>query len=605
MEARPRRISADLGVWVLVAAPLLLNGGGDGATSGWARSWTEGWAGSGWATAAGAGLLGVAVAAGRRYPLVPLCTALGLGALFSSQLITPQYSVALAVFAYLTGRRAHRDRPVLDVLGGVTVFGLLGTVVLGEPLWTWFVQVAALLLAVVVPWLLGRYVRRYAELVRAGWRLADRLEREQRAVADRERLRERSRIAGDMHDSLGHDLSLIALRAAALEVDRELGEPQRAAARELRLAAAGATERLREVVGVLRGDGEAAPTAPRDETVRALVERARDSGLAVRLEEEHAATDGGPLPEMTDRAVHRVVQEALTNAAKHAPGAEVVVRVVRAGGSVAVTVGNGRAPRAATGAGAGAGAGAVPDPAAAISGGTGLVGLDERVRLAGGVLTHGPVDGGGFTVGARLPVSPASGPAEPPGPAGPAEPTGPPEPGGPDSARELELARRRVRRGLRQAIVVPVTIGTVLALLMLGFEQYTLIRSTVHRADFDAIRVGDPRSEVLRRLPEHRLPGRPAGVDPEPPGVDRCVYHRADTLSDTPAYRFCFTADRLSSKAVVTDVPNEELRYRGTAPEQAAGAAGQPFAGAPEGSRTSPRSAGAASSGCAGRTRIV
>ncbi|MEU5159757.1 histidine kinase [Streptomyces sp. NPDC020875] len=578
MEPRTRRISADLGVWALVALPLLLNGGGGGGgvTSGWARTWTEGWAGSGWATAAGAGLLGVAVASGRRRPLVPLGTALGLSALYSTQLITPQYSVALAVFAYLTGRRAHRDRPVLDLLGGVTVLGLAGTVALGEPLWTWFVQVAALLLAVVVPWLLGRYVRRYAELVGAGWRLADRLEREQRAVADRERLRERSRIAGDMHDSLGHDLSLIALRAAALEVDRGLGDPQRAAARELRLAAAGATERLREVVGVLRGDGEAAPTAPRDETVRALVERARDSGLAVRLEEEyeeHTGAGGGPLPEMTDRAVHRVVQESLTNAAKHAPGAEVVVRVVRAGGSVAVTVGNGRAPRAA---GAAAGAGAVPDPAAVTSGGTGLVGLDERVRLAGGVLTHGPVDGGGFTVGARLPVSPASGPAEntgtaePTGPTGPADataPAGPGDPAGPDSARELELARRRVRRGLRQAIVVPVTIGTVLALLMLGFEQYTLIRSTVHRADFDAIRVGDPRSEVLKRLPEHRLPGRPAGVDPEPPGVDRCVYHRADTLTDTPAYRFCFTADRLSSKAVVTDVPNEELRYRGTAPE--------------------------------------
>ncbi|MFE0424843.1 hypothetical protein ACFW15_20920, partial [Streptomyces sp. NPDC058953] len=91
--------------------------------------------------------------------------------------------------------------------------------------------------------------------------------------------------------------------------------------------------------------------------------------------------------------------------------------------------------------------------------------------------------------------------------------------------------------------------------------RYTGMLSTVHRADYDAIRVGDARSDVLDRLPGHRLPGRPAGVEPEPPGTDGCVYHRADILSDTPAYRFCFTADRLSSKAVVTDVPNEEFRH--------------------------------------------
>ncbi|MFE0426927.1 sensor histidine kinase, partial [Streptomyces sp. NPDC058953] len=444
---RPRRRTVtDLALWALVAAPLLVNGERVGGTAGWVRPWTESWAGTGWATAAGVAVLGAAVAVGRRLPLVPLGTALALSALHSTQLITPQYSVALAVFAYLTGRRSPRARPALDVVAAVAALGLVATLALGEELWTWFVLVAALLLAVVVPWLVGRYVRQYAELIRAGWRLADRLEREQRAAADRARLRERSRIAGDMHDSLGHDLSLIALRAAALEVDRGLGDSQRAAARELRLAAAGATERLREVVGVLREDAEAAPTAPRDETVRALVERARGSGLAVRLHEA-GAPGSEPLPEMTDRAVHRVVQEALTNAAKHAPGAEITVRVVRDRDTVAVTVTNGPAPD--------------PTTTAAPGGGTGLVGLHERVRLAGGTLAHGPADGGGFTVGARLPVT-----AGAPAPAPEAAPA-------PTSARELDLARRRVRRGLRQAIVVPAAIGTVLALLMLGFEQYT------------------------------------------------------------------------------------------------------------------------------------
>ncbi|GHI22760.1 hypothetical protein Shyd_41310 [Streptomyces hydrogenans] len=77
--------------------------------------------------------------------------------------------------------------------------------------------------------------------MRSGWELADRMEREQAAVADRERLRERSRIAGDMHDSLGHDLALIAVRAGALEVDPGLGAEQQRAAGELRRAAAEAT----------------------------------------------------------------------------------------------------------------------------------------------------------------------------------------------------------------------------------------------------------------------------------------------------------------------------------------------------------------------------
>src|SRR3954471_20518274 len=120
------------------------------------------------------------------------------------------------------------------------------------------------------------------------------------------RLRERSRIAEDMRDSVGHELSLIALRAAALEVDDDLPERHRAAATELRQAAATATERLGEIIGVLRDGGSAAPTLPAHE----LVDRAAASGLEVRLVQEGRAE----LSPMVDRAVHRVVQEALTNA---------------------------------------------------------------------------------------------------------------------------------------------------------------------------------------------------------------------------------------------------------------------------------------------------
>ena len=153
-----------------------------------------------------------------------------------------------------------------------------------ESILSWLVMLLLALLLVVLPWLVGRYRAQQALLASAGWERAERIEREQRMAIEQERLRERSRIAEDMHDSVGHELSLIALRAAALELDPTLPEEHRRAATSLREAAATATERLGEIVGVLR-DADA-PVMPHDETVAALVDRAAASGLNVRLVEE-------------------------------------------------------------------------------------------------------------------------------------------------------------------------------------------------------------------------------------------------------------------------------------------------------------------------------
>jgi len=212
------------------------------------------------------------------------------------------------------------------------------------------------------------------------------LEREQRLLAERVALEERARIASDMHDSLGHELALIALRAGALELATDLTRKNREAAAELRESSVRATDRLRRTIGVLRTSGSA-PTEPPEEPVADLVDRARAAGMAVDF--QGTAPEPG-LPALVDRAVLRVVQESLTNAARYAPGANVRVRIERAAGAVTVTVHNtaGAAP-AATGSG----------------GGTGVAGLRERVRLLGGTLSAGP-GGGGFTVTARLPVDP-------------------------------------------------------------------------------------------------------------------------------------------------------------------------------------------------------
>ena len=134
-----------------------------------------------------------------------------------------------------------------------------------------------------LPWLVGRYLRQRDELIRTGWELADRMARERDLADERARMRERSRIASDIHDSVGHELSLIALRAAAIEVDPAAGGTARQAAAELRGAAAHATTRLHDVIGVLREDSDAIPVLPADDTLAALVERAKASGMPITV----------------------------------------------------------------------------------------------------------------------------------------------------------------------------------------------------------------------------------------------------------------------------------------------------------------------------------
>ncbi|MFJ3904711.1 sensor histidine kinase [Streptomyces sp. NPDC090025] len=491
----------DVLLWLLLCVPVLLksdpNDGG---------SWTR--------VAVGVVLLGVGVALGRRRPLVPLALTTVISLVLAPELFTPSYVLALVAFGYLAGRREPGTRPALALFAAVPVAGLVLVLVRGDSLTYWFGLLLSMALAVVAPWLIGRYVRQYDRLVVSGWELADRMEREQEAVADRERLRERSRIAGDMHDSLGHELALLALRAGALELDPALGTVQQRAAGELRVAAADATARLRDIIGVLReGDEDAAvaPVAPPDESVAELVARARDSGMAVTL------TDAAePAAAMAARALHRVVQEGLTNAAKHAPGAPVAVVVERDPGAVRVRVTSGPAAAPASG---------------LAGGGTGLVGLDERVRLAGGSLRHRATEDGGFTLSAVLPLTPAaSRPA-------------------PRSARELDLARRQVRRGLARAIWIPLALLAGLGLLMAGVALYTQHQTYLEPDDYARIQVGQSRAEVAEFVPDEHLDGPPKGLPAEPPGMDECLYYRSTMLAAIPVYRLCYADGRLAGKA--------------------------------------------------------
>ncbi|MEU8180991.1 histidine kinase [Micromonospora sp. NPDC049044] len=461
-------------------------------------------------------LLGVAVLVSRRRPLVALVLAV------SGSVVDGNFVFAIPVLSYLAGRRTASAAPAVGVFvliaaGGTALnLGLFGT---GAA--TWFLLASVLLFAAVFPWLVGRYRRQQQELADAGRRHVEALTREERGAAERIRLRERARIAGEMHDSLGHDLSLIALRAAALEVAADLDDRHRAAAGELRASVSAATERLHEIIGVLREDGDASPR-PRGETVADLVDNAREAGLAVRMDAASAVAD---LPAMTGHAAHRVVREALTNAARYAPGAPVEVRVTRDGERVEVSVVNGAPP-------------AEPLPAPP-SQGSGLLALAERVRLAGGTLDAGPRAGGGFAVVAALPAG--APPVEAIGPIGRAAPTGA---GAPverpvDAERRLRDARRRVRRSLVVALLAPAGFA-----LVLSFVYYPVATAgtVLDRATFDRMRVGTARSE-LAGLPRRQLE-RPAGSDRA-----GCEYYTDGNFPlAEPTWRLCFTDGRLASK---------------------------------------------------------
>jgi signal transduction histidine kinase len=215
-----------------------------------------------------------------------------------------------------------------------------------------------------------------------------------------------------MHDVLAHRLSLLSVHAGALEFhpDAEPEEVARAAG-VIRASAHAALGELRQVIGLLRDhvdDGGATgvtePERPQPtlKDLTQLVEESREAGMNVTfgLRVEHPEV----VPDSTARAVYRVVQEGLTNARKHSPASAVEVEVARDDDS-ALTVSvlsraptNGSAPSFTTT------PAAVAPPLSLPGAGTGLIGLAERVTLAGGGLTHAPTADGGYALRARLPL---------------------------------------------------------------------------------------------------------------------------------------------------------------------------------------------------------
>ncbi|QBI52639.1 sensor histidine kinase [Streptomonospora litoralis] len=229
-------------------------------------------------------------------------------------------------------------------------------------------------------------------------------------------LEERSRIARELHDVVSHHMSMIAIQADAAPYKFPgLDAGPAATFTTVRDAARDALAEMRRVVGLLREEDEVPEDAPQPGLAMLpdLVESARRASIDVTLEggPEAARAAARGLPGAADVSAYRIVQESLSNAGRHAPGAPVAVTVSRTAATLTVRVVNG--PPVGEGHEQGGGERGSPHPAALDSGGHGLVGMRERTAMLGGSLRAAPTGDGGFDVVAELPVaSGAHGPAD-------------------------------------------------------------------------------------------------------------------------------------------------------------------------------------------------
>lgn len=210
---------------------------------------------------------------------------------------------------------------------------------------------------------------------------------------------EKTRIARDLHDVVAHSMSVINVQAtSAPHRHRDISDEVRQEFLDIAASSRRALNEMRGLLRVLREDDAAGPPTipqPGIDDVGELVRQVEQAGLTIKLIEtadEHRPVE---VPELTSLAGYRIIQEALSNAIRHAPGAPVTVTVHRAVGRLGITVENARPDP-------GDDAVSVP-PQVTVGGGHGLIGMRQRAESLGGSLFTGPTDSGGFAVRAELP----------------------------------------------------------------------------------------------------------------------------------------------------------------------------------------------------------
>ncbi|WP_438939654.1 sensor histidine kinase [Catenulispora pinisilvae] len=336
------------------------------------------------------------LAARRRFPAAVL-TVIGAGFAVDQARGYPTTFASIGLYLALYSAGADQERSRRVAAAAATAgYAALALVLhhLGSLLG--FGDYFAFYLAAAAAWLAGGLMRRLREQEAERRRLA----------AEAATAAERARIARELHDVVTHHVTAMVVQADAAQYLLE-SDPQRASAGLTSVSDTGrrALTELRYLLGVLEATGDKPagdPTrpdlAPAQGAIADLVEQARAAGHAVELSE---AGERRVRPAAVELAAYRVVQEALTNAMKHAPGARTHVRLNQHPRHIEVEVRT--EGSAVEGPAASASAYRAPELPA---GGRGLAGLRERVRVLDGVLEAGPRPDGGFTVRARIPAGP-------------------------------------------------------------------------------------------------------------------------------------------------------------------------------------------------------
>ncbi|WP_328546293.1 sensor histidine kinase [Streptomyces platensis] len=487
--------------------------------------------------AATLGLIGVAVvlvSVRRRFPGAGV---VGLAALMG---VVPVVAPLTAVAAYTAARQIQTSRRraglLLAAVASAPVTCVMFAPWMGLSRWEFGLALGAVLatITVVVPGLVGTSVGQQDRLLRALRERAAAAEEARRLADSESRMRERSRIAAEMHDLVGHRLSLVSLHAGGLEMAllKEAPALQNEAAL-VRSATRDAMQELREALGVLgpveRDTGTDALT---DATgtradVEALVEESQSGGIPVAFSWEGPDLDGRPA--RVRRAVHRVVRESLTNVHRYAAGAHVSVAVRHTEERVAVEVRNGVPP-------------VPPAAATGLGSGQGLIGLRERVALLGGAMEADRTPGGGFAVAADIPADP--GPGAETADTAPYDnvPVAVDEPGSGFSA---------LQRRLGGAVTGLLGLVGVVVLMMFGLVLVDQAQFTSLPASGEEPRLGMTRERVKRAVGWDDTASRAAATGHEPPrpvSATDCIY---TNTSEEPKsgrleiVRYCFRSDSL------------------------------------------------------------
>lgn len=300
-----------------------------------------------------------------------------------------------AVIGLYTMARRRGPNLALWCAGGLTVVCLVVAELDVQGEWNGFplvVGVAAKTAVYSVSLVLGLWLHQRAASLTTTRERIERAEREQELLAERAVSDERRRIAREMHDVVAHRASVMTLQAGALAV-RAADERTAETAEVIRDNSAKALSELRDMLQVLRdtggdeaGSDVGTPAGPAVSDIASLVREATDAGadIELRMPDELPETSAA-----VGRSAYRVVQEALTNAAKHAPRAPVRVDVELIDERLVLTVDNDRSDAVAH---------------AVFGTGYGLVGMRERVAFVGGSVNLGPTSGGGYRVCAELPL---------------------------------------------------------------------------------------------------------------------------------------------------------------------------------------------------------